>query len=109
MTDKIYVRPIAKRVAVDSSPLILKMTKPATDSERLEYAGLYEPELDPDEQDVLTLFREIPGDRTIKDIYEDIGHQASELETRKALKNLENKGLLVMSRRSHNLFKYRLP
>lgn len=109
LTDKIYVRPVAKRVAVNSSPLILKMTKPTECSEKLEYAGLFEPEFSDTEQDILALFRERPSDRTVKDIYEELGHKAGEKETRGALASLENKGLLVMNRKSHNLFKYRLP
>ena len=109
LTDKIFIRPVAKRVAVDSSPLVLRMTKPTEDSERLVYFGLFEPEFSDTEQDVLALFRERPSDRSVKEIYEELGHKASEPVTRRALASLEEKGLLVMNRKSHNLFKYRLP
>lgn len=109
LTDQIFVRPVAKRVAVNSKPLVLKVMKPTADSEKLEYLGLFEPEFSDTEQDVLALFRERPSDRSVKDIYEELGHKANEVTVRKSLATLENKGLLVMNRKSHNLFKYRLP
>jgi len=109
LTNKVYVRPVAKRVAISSKPLVLKIVKPTEDSEKLEYFGLFEPEFSDLEQDILMLFRERPSDRSIKDIYEDIGHKANEATVRKALTTLEKKGLLIMNRKSHNLFKYRLP
>ena len=109
LTNKIYVRPVAKRVAVGSKPLVLRIVKPTEDSEKLEYQGLFEPEFSDLEQDILMLFREIPSDRSIKDTYEAIGHKDSENSVRKSLTSLEKKGKLVMNRKSHNLFKYRLP
>ena len=109
LTNKIYVRPIAKRVAVNSKPLILRIVMPTEDSEKLEYLGLFEPEFSDMEQDILALFRERPSDRSIKDIYEDVGHKENEAGIRKSLASLEKKGLLIMNRKSHNQFKYRLP
>ena len=108
-TNKMYLRPVAKRVTINSIPLILKMTKPTDDSEKLEYGGVFEPEFTELEQDILTLFREVKRDMTIKEVYEETGHAASENTVRKALMELEKKGRVVMNRKSHNLFKYRLP
>lgn len=109
LTDKLYIRPVAKRTTIQSKPLVLKMTKPTDDTERLEYYGLFEPEFSEIEQDILALFRERPSDRSVRDIYEDIGHKVNEATVRKSLISLERRGLLIMNRKSHNLFKYRLP
>ncbi len=109
LTNKIFVRPVAKRVAVSSKPLVLKMVKPTEDSEKLEYFGLFEPEFSSLEQDILLLFRQSTNDMTLKEVYEAIGHKDSEGKARKALESLEKKGVLIMNRKSHNLFKYRLP
>ncbi len=109
LTNKLFIRPVAKRVAISSKPLVLKVTKPTDDSEGLEYFGMFEPEFSELEQDILTLFRERPSDRSIKDMYDDVGHKATEKEIRESLASLEKKGLLIMNRKSHNLFKYRLP
>jgi len=109
ITSKIFLRPIAKRVSVSSRPIVLKIISPTQESERLEYFGMYEPGLNALENDILMLFVEQPNDRTIKDVYEAIGHMATEKEIRDALANLEKQGKLVMNRKAHNMFKYRLP
>ncbi len=107
--NKLFLRIVPKRVAVSSKPLILQITRPDNESERMEYMGLYEPEYGEVELDILSLFRESPSDRTCKEVYESMGHKHGEKSIRIALIKLEKSGLITMSRHKSNLFKYRLP
>lgn len=109
VTDKMYVRPVAKRVSVKSTPLILRILQPSETSEKFEYLGEYTPELSEAEADCIAFFRENPSDRTVRETYEGMGHLHGEKAIREALSDLSKKGLLVLSRHQHNLFKYRLP
>jgi hypothetical protein len=109
ITNKIYLRPVAKRVSIRSTPLILQLLQTSEEGERMEFGGDYVLNLSDEEQDCLTLFKENPSDRTVKEVYEDIGHRHGEIAIRTALKTLTDKALLVMSRHRSNLFKYRLP
>lgn len=109
LTNKLYIRPVAKRESIRSTPLILQIVQPSDDSERLEFFGDYSLNMSNEELDCLTLFRENPSDRTVKEVYEDMGHKHGEKATRVALANLSDKALLAMSRHKSNLFKYRLP
>lgn len=108
-TNKVYIRPIPKRVSVKTMPLVLQVVHPSTESEYFEFQGEYNPELEEVELDCLTFFREQPSDRTVKQTLEDMGHLHGEKALRKALASLSKKGLLVLSRHKANLFKYRLP
>lgn len=106
--ERIYVRPVSKRIAIPTKPIIFRIL--ATDTgEKIEYEGLYEPELELAEQDILMLFREQMKERTVRETYDDMGHKHGEKQIRSGLASLERKGLLFMSRHKANLFKYRLP
>lgn len=109
LTNRLYVRPVAKRVSIRSTPLILQMVQPTEDSERLEFESDYVLNFDEVELDCLTLFKEFPSDRTVKNVYEDMGQKHGIDSIRKALASLQQKGLLLMSRHKSNLFKYRTP
>jgi len=106
--DRIYVRPVSKRVSIPSKPVIMRIAQ-NEEGETLNYEGIYEPELIDAEIDIVTLFREQPIDRTVKEIYEAMGHKHGETAVRKSLSNLESKGKLLLSRHKANLFKYKLP
>jgi len=108
-TNKIYLRPIAKRISINSTPIVLQVVKPDKDSERFELLGEYTPDLTGAESDLWTFFREQPQDRTVKQTYEDMGHHHGEKLVRQSLAKLADKGLLVLSRSKSNLFRYRLP
>ncbi len=108
-TDKIYIRPVAKRVKIKSSPLVLQIIELESNSERFEYLNTYAPELSEVEHNIITFFRISPSDRTVKEVYEGMGHQHGETETRKALAALTKRGILLLSRHQSNLFKYKLP
>jgi hypothetical protein len=109
VTNKLYIRPVAKRVSIRSTPLILQVVQPDEDSERLEFNGDYILNFSQEELDCLTLFKESQSDRTVRETYEDMGHQHGEKAIREALANLQQKGILLMSRHKSNLFRYRLP
>ena len=108
-TNKLYLRPVAKRVSIKPTPLVFQIVKPSEKSERFEYIGEYTPDLTDAESDLLVFFREQPQDRTVKDTYEGMGHHHGEKIVRESLAKLANKGLLVLSRHKSNLFRYRLP
>jgi len=107
-TTRIYIRPVSKRISIPTKPIILHVF-PTEFGEKMEYEGLYEPELELAEQDVLMLFREQTRERTVRETYDDMGHKHGEKQIRSGLASLECKGLLFMSRHKANLFKYRLP
>jgi len=107
--ERIYVRPVSKRISIPSKPLILRMLQTESHGEKLEYEGYYEPELENTEQDLMMLFREQPKERTVKETYEDMGHRYGEKAIRQGLASLEQKGMMLMSRHKANLFTYRLP
>lgn len=107
-TDRLYVRPVSKRVSIPMKPVILRMVD--TDpGETLVYDGYYEPELADVEVDAMMLFREQRLERTVKEVYESMGHKHGEIAVRKALASLEKKGKLLLSRHKANLFRYKLP
>lgn len=109
VTEKVYLRPVAKRLSISTKPIVLQMLQTDNDGERLEFAGFYEPEFDKSEQDIMILFREQGKVRTVKEVYEDLGHRYGENKVRDSLANLEERGFLALSRHQHDLFKYRLP
>lgn len=110
VTNKIYLRPVAKRVAVTSQPYVFQFVHPTPDSERLESGEEYSPGLSDAENDTLAFFKAKPSsDHTVEEVYKSMGHFHGEVATRKALSDLTRKGLLVLSRQRHNCFKYRLP
>ncbi len=108
-TEKIYLRPVSKRVSIPLKPIILRLIQPSQGGEAMLFDGYYEPELDEVEQDIMTLFREQNLDRTVKEIYEAMGHRHGETTIREALASLDKKGMLFLSRHKANLFKYKLP
>lgn len=106
-TNRLYVRPVSKRVSIPTNPIILRLIE--TDSgEEIYYEGYYEVGLGQVENHVLLLFRELNIERTVKEVYDAMGHRHGEQAIRQALNVLDDKGLLVMSRNRNNLFKYRL-
>jgi hypothetical protein len=111
MTNRIYLRPIAKRAPVNSIPKIFRLIQPEKDSERMEFDGEWDGvNLAGEERDVLMYFRANPQDaKSVIDVYKDTGHVHGETAIRKALQSLEKKGLLVLSKQRSNLFKYKLP
>ena len=108
-TERIFIRPVSKRVSIASKPLILRMLQTESGGEKLEYEGSYEPDLNTVELDTIMLFRELPKERTIKEVYEEMGHKHGEKAVRDTLEKLESKGRLMMSRHKSNLFRYKLP
>lgn len=108
-TEKVYIRPVAKRAKINTHPLVLQIVNPQFGGERFEFLSTYEPDLTDEELDTLTYFREQPSDRTVKETYDGMGHQHGEKAIREALANLNKKGLLLLSKHKANLFKYRLP
>lgn len=108
-TDRIYVRPVSKRVSIARHPFILRLTQPSDQAEVISYESTYEPDLSESELDIMTLFREQTIERTVQETYDAMGHKFSIIVTRKALAHLEKEGKLLISRHKSNLFKYRLP
>lgn len=108
-TNRLYIRTVSKRVSISMKPLILRLITTDNGGEMIAYEGYYEPELEDVEKDVITLFREQELDRTVKEVYEGMGHKHGEITVRKALASLERRGVLLLSRHKSNLFKYRLP
>lgn len=106
--DRLFVRPVSKRVSIPGRPLILRLL-PTDNGEKIEYDGRYEQDVDEVEKDIMVLFREQNMERTVKEVYEAMGHRHGEIAIRKSLSALDDKGLLTMSRNKNNLFKYRLP
>jgi len=109
ITEKLYIRPVAKRLSIPTKPIVLQMLQTDNGGERLEYIGRYEPELGEIEKDIMTLFREQNMVRTVKETYEALGHRYGENKVRDSLAGLEQQGFLLLSRHKHDLFKYRLP
>lgn len=109
ITNRLYIRPIAKRVAVRSTPFIFQIVQPTPDSERFEFFGDYIVNFSEVETDCMTLFQQYPSDRTVKEVYENMGQKHGIIAVREALSSLHQKGYLVLSRHKSNLFKYRLP
>lgn len=109
ITEKLYIRPVAKRLSIPTKPMVLQMLQVEDSGERLEFGGYYEPDFDAAENDIMILFREQNTIRTVKEVYEALGHQYGENKVRTALANLESRGYLFLSRHQHDLFKYRLP
>jgi len=107
-TELMYLRPVSKRVSIPTSPIVLKMIENGQ-GEMLDYEGIYEPDLDEAEYDVMTLFAEQDIERTVKEAYEAMGQKHGIVKVRKALASLEVKGKLRLSRHKANLFKYKLP
>jgi len=107
-TDKIYVRPVSKRISIPLDPIVLRVL-PTEYGELIQYEGMYEPDLDDSEYDIMTLFKEQRLERTVKEVYEAMGHKHGEKKVRLALASLEAQGKLAISRHKSNLFKYRLP
>lgn len=108
-TNHIYVRIISKRASIPTPPFVLRLLPTENGGEIIEFDGYYEPDLDETEQDILTLFREQPIERTVKEVYDTMGHKHGEINVRNALASLDKKGKLIMSRHKSNLFKYRMP
>ncbi len=108
-TERIYLRPVSKRVSVPQKPIVLRLIQPEHGGEAMLFDGYYEPSLDEVEQDIMVLFREQNIERTVKEIYEAMGHRHGEITTREALASLDKKGILLLSRHKSNLFKYKLP
>jgi hypothetical protein len=110
-TSRIYLRPIAKRAPVNSTPKIFRLIQPEQESERMEFDGEWDGvNLANEERDVLMYFKANPQDtKSVLDVYKDTGHMHGETAIRKALQSLEKKGLLVLLKQRGNLFKYKLP
>jgi len=108
-TNRIYIRTISKRLSIPMPPIVVKIVATENGGEMMEFDGNYEPELDEIEQDIMVLFRDNNTDRTVKEIYEAMGHKHGEVHVREALTTLDKKGKLSMSRHRSNLFKYRMP
>lgn len=106
--DRLYIRPVSKRVSIPGKPLILRLL-PTEKGEKVEYDGVYEAGISEIEADILVLFQEQMVERTVKETYEAMGHRHGENGVRLALASLDKKGLLAMSKHKSNLFKYRLP
>lgn len=109
ITERIYIRPVAKRLSIPTKPMVLQMLQVDGGGERLEFGGYYEPEFGDAENDIMTLFREQNTVRTVKEVYEALGHQYGENKVRSSLAGLEKRGYLFLSRHEHDLFKYKLP
>jgi RecA-family ATPase len=108
MTDRLYMRPVAKRESIPSKPVILRLIQ-VDNGEKMIYDGMYTEDMDSVQKDVITLFREQGTERTVKEIYEAMGHRHGETAVRKALASLDDAGKILMSKGQSNLFKYRLP
>lgn len=108
-TNKLFLRPIAKRASLRSTPLILQFVKPVKGGEKLVFESDYIVDFDEVQLDCLTLFKEQPNDRTVKEVFEHLGQQHGINQVRKALHDLNRKGMLILSRHRSNLFKYKLP
>lgn len=106
--EKLYLRPVAKRVSIPLNPIVLRILE-KNEGEQIEYEGFYDPGLDDAEYDIMTLFQEQETERTVKEVYEAMGHKHGEMKVRQALSSLEVKGRLLISRHKANLFRYRLP
>lgn len=109
VTEKLYIRPVAKRLSIPTKPIVFQILQTDNGGEKLEFHGYYEPEFGDVEKDIVTLFRESNTMRTVKEVYEALGHQYGENKVREALSGLEKRGFLFLSRHQHDLFKYRLP
>lgn len=107
-TERIYIRPVSKRVSIPSKPLVLRLLD-TQDGEIIEHDGFYEVGLTEVENDVMALFNASNTNRSVKEVYEAMGHRHGENTVRTALASLDKKGLLLMSKHQSNLFKYRLP
>ena len=111
ITERIYVRSVSKRVSIPGKPIILRVipTGKEKQGETVEYDGRFDAGVVGAEQDIMILFREQNIDRTVKEVYEAMGHKHGENAIRDALETLDQRGLLIMSRHKSNLFKFRLP
>jgi RecA-family ATPase len=108
-TEKIYMRPVAKRATISSKPIVLRLIETEY-GEKVVYDGFYTPGVDDIQQDLMSLFREQSDvERTVKEVHEATGHRFTENDVRKALASLDKLGFLTLSKSKSNLFKYRLP
>ncbi len=110
ITNRMYMRPVSKRASIPTKPIVIRIIPCSNNGvgESVIYDGLYEPDLNEAERDIMILFREHNIERTVKEVYENMGHRHGEIKVRDALAILDNKGLLIMSRHKSNLFKYKL-
>lgn len=104
--EKIYICPRPKRHAISTKPFIFKLVEPTSMSYRLDFIGFYDPEMREVAKDILLLFLHSPGNYTIKEIRELMGHKWGEKSVREGATSLEQDGYLNMSRHRSNLFKY---
>jgi RecA-family ATPase len=107
--ENMYIRPIAKRQAIPSKALVIKLIEPDAETMLFEFGGYYEPDTSSEEQDILLLFESTGNEFTVKGVVTEMGGRYSESAIRKALNSLERKNRLLLVRTRHNLFKYRLP
>lgn len=108
LTNRLYIRPVAKRVSISPIPIVLQVIQLGENGERLEYEKEYILDLNEVELDCITLFKEYPADRTVKEAYEAMGQKHGIIAVRKSLASLQQKGMLLLSRHKSNLFKYRI-
>lgn len=108
-TEKLYIRSVSKRVSIPQKPIVLSVINPECGGEIMAFDGNYAPEMDECQVDIMTLFSEQNQiERTVKEVYETMGHKHGEKNVRESLNELAKNGKLIMSRNRANLFKYKL-
>lgn len=108
MTEKMYIRPVAKREAIPSKPIVLRLLQ-VDNGEKIIYDGTYSQSLNTQiHNDIVALFEATNQDRTVKEVYEALGHKYTEVEVRKTLGELDEAGKVVCGKGKNNLFKYRM-
>jgi len=109
---ELYVRPVAKRVALDVEPFIASLVE-KSNRMHFSFKGWYEdrkpkePLYDSD-RDVLRLFLKKPKRRKTYAVYYDMGSKHTMYAVRRSLKKLVERGRLIEHKKSQRLFEYEL-
>ena len=106
--NKLYIRPVTKRVPFDNSPMVLKLCGDKDTAEWFELDGTYRYELKEIEQDILALFTDNPIERKVETVYRDMGAKHGINAVRQSLKDLTAQGDIQFRKEGANIFKYRL-
>jgi RecA-family ATPase len=106
--ETLYVRPIAKRQAIEYGPIILNFHDDDTGM-RFEFQGDYVVTENECQEDILLLFRHDSKERTVREVYNDMREKWGIIKVRDELRELAHQGKLLERREKNNAFIYRLP
>lgn len=107
---ELYVRPVAKRVALETKPFIAFLIEKG-DRLHFRFKGLYEERpqsLCDVDRDILRLFSKMPKKRRTYQVFYDMGSKHGIYSVRHSLRRLAKRGFLIEHKENPMLFTYEL-